>query len=208
MSAKDTLSPKALRLILEHEVGGGEGYYNAVLARPNWPGGKSGVTIGVGYDLGYTARERFLGDWAALDDAHRARLSRVIGIKGFAAKLQIPPLRDIRIPWAVAFAVFQSRTVPYWIALTKKAFPRSVDLPDDAFGALVSLVFNRGPALTGKDREDMNDIYMILADGVQSGDQKLIADQLREMKRIWKGKGQSGLIARREAEARLVEGAR
>ena len=44
-----------------------------------------------------------------------------------------------------------------------------------------------------------------LADGVQRGDLADIAKQLRAMKRLWVGKGLDGLIARREAEARLVE---
>lgn len=205
---KDTLSPAALRLILKYEVGGGEAYYNRALKRPTWPGGASGVTIGVGYDLGYTAKERFLADWAALDDNTRARLVPVIGYKGQSARNMTRGVRHLEIPWAVAFAVFQARTVPYWIEQTKRAFPRSVELPDDAFGALVSLVFNRGPSLKGANRQDMNDIYVILADGVQAGDLGLIAQQLREMKRIWAGKGLDGLIARREEEARLVESAR
>jgi len=202
------LSPAALKLILEFEVGGGEAYYKLELARPTWPGGASGVTIGIGYDLGYTPRERFLGDWAALEDNHRARLASTIGFKGAAAQSRVSNVRDIRIPWAVAYNVFLARTIPFWIEQTLRTFPGADKLPADAFGSLVSLVFNRGTARQGKNREDMQDIFDILADGVQAGDLAKIAEQLREMKRIWAGRGLPGLIKRREAEALLVERAR
>ena len=49
------------------------------------------------------------------------------------------------------------------------------------------------------------DIFDILHDGVQQGDTKLIAQQLREMKAIWEHRGLNGLVRRREAEAHLVE---
>jgi hypothetical protein len=201
------LSSKALALIIEFEVGGGKSYYEKALARPTWPGGASGVTIGIGYDLGYTPRERFLGDWASLEDPIRERLAAVIGIKGYTASGKVSGLRDIRIPWDVALSVFDARTVPYWIEQTLKAFPGANKLPADAFGALVSLVFNRGPATAGKNREEMAAIMHLLADGVQAGDLAKIAAQLRTMKRIWQGKGLPGLIRRREAEAQLVESA-
>ena len=203
-----SLSPAALQLILEHEVGGGKAYYNERLARPTWPGGSSGVTIGIGYDLGYTPTTRFLGDWHGLEDDVRHALISAIGLRGLRAKDKAIVLRrTITIPWDVAWVVFQARTIPFWIGQTVKAFPRSVDLPADAFGALVSLVFNRGPALHGKNRQDMDDISGVLADGVQCGDLKLIARQLREMKVIWAGRGLPGLIRRREDEAKLVEAA-
>jgi GH24 family phage-related lysozyme (muramidase) len=108
----------------------------------------------------------------------------------------------------VAYEVFQRATLPFWIATTKRAFPNSDALPWDAFSALVSLVFNRGPALKGRNREEMQQVWQILSDGVQASDLPAIAKQIREMKRIWKNRGLPGLIARREAEARLVENAK
>ena len=51
------LNKKSLDLILEFEVGGGENYYNKFLKNPSWPGEQSGVTIGVGYDLGYVNKQ-------------------------------------------------------------------------------------------------------------------------------------------------------
>ena len=40
---------RAVAFIAREEVGG-RGFYDAQCARPTWPGGASGVTIGVGYD--------------------------------------------------------------------------------------------------------------------------------------------------------------
>ncbi len=202
------LSDAALGLILEFEVGGGQAYYNSALARPCWPGGASGPTIGVGYDLGYTPADRFREDWGRLPSDVRNRLAAMIGKKGEAARVAVKRVRDIVIPWDAAFAVFEARTIPYWIAQTLKAFPGADKLPPDAFGALVSLVFNRGPATQGKNREEMAKIMHVLADGVQAGDLEKIADALESMCRIWKGRGLDGLLRRRKAEATMVRNAK
>jgi len=195
------LSPKGLKLILDYEVGGGEKYYLSALKSPTWPGGESGVTIGIGYDLGYTPRERFNNDWRALPDDHRDRLAATIGVRGVRAMERARQVRDIVIPWAMAFEVFQRRTLPFWILQTAGAFPGVDGLPWDAQGALVSLVFNRGPLLLGGRRREM----LAIRDLVVQRDLPGIAKQLRAMKRLWHGKGLDGLLARREAEAVLVE---
>lgn len=196
------LSAAGMKLILDYEVGGGKAYYEKRLSRPTWPGGQSGVTIGIGYDLGYTPRERFLGDWHALEDADRDRLSATIGVKGVRARERAKEVRDIVIPWDVAYEVFQRRTIPFWIDQTRKAFPGVDDLPWDVLGAMVSLVFNRGPDMSGDRRREMRDIR----DAIIHHDVGRIAKALRSMKRLWRGKGLDGLLARREAEALLVEG--
>jgi GH24 family phage-related lysozyme (muramidase) len=85
--------------------------------------------------------------------------------------------------------------------LAEKAFPSLPDLCDDAYGAIVSLVFNRGSSLSGDSRLEMRNIR----DLVPKKDYRGIAKQLRNMKRIWQGKGLDGLLERREAEAKLVE---
>lgn len=198
------LSPAAMKLLLDFEVGGGEQYFNSRLKHPTWPGGESGVTIGVGYDLGYTPRARVLGDWHALEDSDRERLAATIGVRGLRARESAREVRDITIPWALAYDVFKRSTVAFWISQTKSAFPGLDSLPADASGALVSLVFNRGPSMDGDRRREMRAIR----DAVPAGDLAAIAKQIRSMKRLWMSKGLDGLLARREAEARLVEGAK
>jgi hypothetical protein len=195
------LSKKSLDLILEFEVGGGENYYNKFLKNPAWPEGQSGVTIGVGYDLGYVNKTEFSEDWKDLPKEIFDRLYKVVGIKGYNAKNLIRGLRDINIPWDLALKVFNNKTVTKFYNLTKQTFPNFDNLPEDAKGGLVSLVFNRGNALEGDRRREMK--------LVSNYDQKalsFIANQIRHMKRIWIGGSiEKGMSRRRDAEAKLIE---
>jgi hypothetical protein len=202
------LSKKSLDLILEFEVGGGENYYNKFLKNPTWPEGQSGVTIGVGYDLGYVNKAEFSEDWKDLPKEIFDRLYKVVGIKGYNAKNLIRGLKDISIPWDLALKVFNNKTVTKFYNLTKQTFPNFDNLPEDAKGGLVSLVFNRGNALEGDRRREMK----LIRDGmklVSTFDQKaltFIANQIRNMKRIWIGGSiEKGMSRRRDSEAKLIE---
>ena len=202
------LSKKSLNLILEFEVGGGENYYNKFLKNPAWPEGQSGVTIGVGYDLGYVNKTEFSEDWKDLPKEIFDRLYKVVGIKGYNAKNLIRGLRDIVIPWELSLQVFNNKTVTKFWNLTKDTFPNFDKMPEDAKGGLVSLVFNRGNALEGDRRREMK----LIRDGMRitnTFDQKalsFIANQIRNMKRIWAGGSiEKGMNRRRDAEAKLIE---
>lgn len=202
------LSKKSLNLILEFEVGGGENYYNKFLKNPAWPGEQSGVTIGVGYDLGYVNKSEFTNDWKDLPQKDFDRLYKVVGIKSISAKDLIRALRDIVIPWELSLQVFNNKTVSKFYNLTQKTFPNFDNLPEDAKGGLVSLVFNRGSALEGDRRREMK----LIRDGMRitnTFDQKaltFIANQIRNMKRIWAGGSiEKGMNRRRDAEAKLIE---
>lgn len=202
------LNKKSLDLVLEFEVGGGENYYNKFLKNPVWPEGQSGVTIGVGYDLGYVNKTEFSEDWKDLPKETFDRLYKVVGIKGYNAKNLIKGLKDITIPWDLALKVFNNKTVTKFYNLTRQTFPNFDNLPEDAKGGLVSLVFNRGNALEGDRRREMK----LIRDGmklVSTFDQKaltFIANQIRNMKRIWIGGSiEKGMSRRRDAEAKLIE---
>ena len=202
------LSKKSLDLILEFEVGGGESYYNKFLKNPTWPGEQSGVTIGVGYDLGYVNKSEFTEDWKDLPKKIFDRLYKVVGIKGIAAKNLIRGLKDITIPWEISLKVFNNKTITKFWNLTRETFPNFDNLPEDAKGGLVSLVFNRGNGLEGDRRREMK----LIRDGMQlvsNYDQKalsFIANQIRNMKRIWiSGSIEKGMSRRRDAEAKLIE---
>ena len=202
------LSKKSLDLILEFEVGGGENYYNKFLKNPAWPGEQSGVTIGVGYDLGYVNKTEFSEDWKGLPKEIFDRLYKVVGIKGYNAKNLIRGLRDIVVPWELSLQVFNNKTVTKFWNLTRDTFPNFDKMPEDAKGGLVSLVFNRGNALEGDRRREMK----LIRDGmklVSTFDQKaltFIANQIRNMKRIWAGGSiEKGMNRRRDAEAKLIE---
>ena len=196
------LSEKALKLILEFEVGGGKGYYEKCLKHPTWPAGQSGVTIGIGYDLGYNDLSQFKGDWQdKLSAGDFERLTKTLGKKSGIAKAAVGAVKDISIPWDAALEVFQTNTVPRFIKTTLQAFPNADKLHPDAFGALVSLVFNRGGSVSGESRREMLNIRNLIA----SQDYKAIAKEIKDMKRLWVGKGLDGLLTRRNEEAALIE---
>ena len=199
------LSERALKLILDYEVGGGAAYYNNRLKQPCWPGGASGVTIGIGYDLGYNTTGQFTRDWKSLLPATDFnRLSIVLGYKSDSARKQVASVKNISIPWESALTVFNNNTLPRFIAETIKAFPGAEKLHPDAFGALVSIVFNRGASTTGPSRIEMLNIKTAIKSGsVNVYD--YISEQIIALKRLWVGKGLDGLLTRRDDEAKLVK---
>lgn len=188
-------SKRALDLILEFEG----------FDQPSrWPGGASGITIGVGYDLGYVTRDEFSRDWSPhLTTDAILRLSEVVGKKGESAHLRAGAFTDIHIPKEAAIQVFMERTLPKFIDQTAKAFEGSTSLPKDAFGALVSLVFNRGTAMQGSTRIEMRQIR----DSIKAGNPSQVPNAIRQMKRLWVGRNLDGLLRRRDAEADLFDSA-
>lgn len=204
---KQRISPAAFDLIVRFESGD-RAYYDKFLKRPSWPGGASGVTIGFGYDLGY--EKTLVSDWEKfLKPDQIARLARCLGLTGSKAKAALSGVRDIEIPWDWAAEVFNERTLPQEIRKTLATYPGSADnLPADAFGALVSLIFNRGTDLSGERRREMLAIKTLVnAPGSQGFRCVEIAKQFRSMKRLWNDNKESDgdLVDRREAEAQLVE---
>jgi GH24 family phage-related lysozyme (muramidase) len=201
------LSDKTYDLILKYEVGGGKNYYNKALKNPTYPGGASGVTIGIGYDLGYNTSTQFQNDWMQhLDGPSYNALLNTIGKKGIAAKNCISSVKNISVSWEAAESVFQSDTLPRFINETKKAFPGCDKLHPDAFGVLVSLVFNRGGSVVGASRVEMNNIKKAITGEIKTLNlYHYIAGQIVAMKRLWVGKGLDGLLTRRDEEARIVK---
>ena len=207
---KQRISTNAFKLIVGFETGG-RAYYDKRLSHPTWPEGSSGVTIGFGYDLGY--EKRLDRDWGHFFNPEQlTRLARCLGKTGRVAQQAVSGVRDIEVPWDIAAEVFNENTLPQEIRKTLATYPTSAArLPADAFGALVSLIFNRGQDLSGDRRREMKQIKILLADmSVQNMDlcQK-IAAQFRSMKRLWHDDKDSDgdLVDRREAEAQLIENA-
>jgi len=204
-SAASPLSDKAYNLILKYEVGGGEAYYNKQLKNPCYPGGESGVTIGIGYDLGYNTLAQFEADWKGIiDQTSYSHLVPHLGKKGNNAKVAIASVKTISIPWESAEVVYKGKTLPRFIRETKSAFPGSDKLHPDAFGALVSLVFNRGGSTVGSSRVEMLNIKNAIISN-RSDIYNYIAQQIIDMKRLWVGKGLDGLLVRRNEESSLVK---
>lgn len=197
------LNEASLQLVYDFEVGGGESYYNRFLVHPEWPGAASGVTIGVGYDLGYNSATVIQKDWDSLDTPITLRLTTAAGITGSKARSILGNYRDIRIGWDAADLVFQRVTLSRFYALTARTFPGFNRLRPNAQGGLTSLVFNRGSSMAGSSRVEMRKIRDLVPDE----DYKGIAGQIRAMKRLWPLSSDVGLglQRRREAEAKLVE---
>ncbi len=129
-------SAAALALILDAEG----------LDQPGqWPQGDSGITIGRGDDLGYQSAAEFGVNWQPLlAPADYVLLLDAIGFTGEHAHAIAHRFAGIRITAEQADQVLRGKVLPQYVATTIRAFPGVTQLPLDAQGALVSLVYNRG----------------------------------------------------------------
>jgi len=199
-----TVSKRGLDLIVSHEIGS-EANYKRRLQNPIWPGGQSGVTIGIGYDLGYNTKNQIEKDWRGrIADADLTRLLSVVGLKGQAARQTVPSVKSVVVPFEAAREAYYTQTLPRFARITRQTYPGVEALPADAQAGLLSLVYNRGASLSGPSRREMLAIRDLVARKELAG----IAQQIRAMKRLWEGKGLPGLLRRRDEEAALVAGAR
>jgi hypothetical protein len=190
------LSQRGIKSIIAWETGGQAEYD----PQPEWPGESSGVTIGIGWDLGMTPATETARAWAPhLPASTLAALVGVSGRTGEAAQTVLPYVRHLTIPWAAAMAVFEDVTLPTWYLRTLRIYPQAEELPGDCTAALVSLVFNRGASLTGERRREMCNIQALL----KTGNLKEIPSQFREMARLWPNS--KGLRRRRGEEAELFQ---
>lgn len=204
MLSRRTIAQPAIDMIVASEVSS-KVHYEQKLQSPIWPKGRSGVTIGIGYDVGTVEERTLRADWAGvLDDATLSRLAKTCTITGPSAASFIRALADIRVPFDEAMRVFLARSLPLFIGQTEMALPNTALLGRECLGALTSLVYNRGaPFRRPEDRyREMRAIRDHMADKAFG----LIPGELRAMKRIWRGDPNSaGLLVRREAEAALFE---
>lgn len=194
------ISKKAIELIIKHEVGG-RSVYEKRYQKPIWAGGDSGVTIGLGYDVGYVTEKQFFIDWDGLNLNYLNALRKVVGIKGEAVKSMMRgEILQVRIPYNFAYDVFVNKSLPKYYALTKAIYPELDTLNEDTRGALVSMIYNRGNKLDGDRRAEMRAIVDLVAKADYEG----IADQIERSKRLWENVGLDGLVKRREEEADLI----
>jgi len=198
------ISQKAIKLIITHE---------GFKPNPYWPGGQSGITIGIGYDLGYCTIDQFESDWGEyLTHININKLKKLIGLVGIKAQNKLKSVKSIMIDRDDAHKIFINKTLPLYELLTYRAFPQLDRLPEDAKGALVSLVYNRGASMIDKPNEDRRREMRAIRDALRNTSLSIeellteISKQIRSMKRLWIGKGLNGLLNRRDEEASLIEG--
>jgi hypothetical protein len=196
MMTTTNISRRGIKAIIAWETGG-EHEYNP---QPEWPGEASGITIGVGWDLGHTPATETARAWGPhLPVETLAALVGVSSRKGKEAQTILPLVRHFTIPWSAALVVFEEVTIPTWYLRTLRIWPQVQALPGDCAAALVSIVFNRGPNLSGDRRREMLRIQELL----RVNELAQIPDQIRAMKRLWPDT--RGLRRRRDEEAELFE---
>ncbi len=186
---------EAVTFIVEEEIGG-RSFYDRHAAFPHFPGEKSGVTIGIGYDLRFHEAADLERDWGGeLTPDAIAKLKPHLGKKG--SKAAVDNLKSIQIPFVSAWRVFVADSLPKYVDKTRKAFPGFDGLPPLAGGMLVSLVYNRGAGMSGDTRREM----LAIREHIAAGRFKDVPAEFESMTRLWPGN--NGLINRRRKEAAL-----
>lgn len=203
------ISREAFDLIVNEEVSG-RATYEKRYVRPEKPGGQSGVTVGIGYDCGYSSAETIRKDWGGkIPQAMVEALASCAGITGNQAFAACARVRSIvAVPWEAAIDVFSNVSIPKYMAATRRALPGYDDLAPDCKGALLSLTYNRGASYTtpaSKDRAGRYKEMREIRAAMIAGNLAAIPALLRSMARLWTTKSVRGVALRREHEARLFE---
>ena len=135
-------------LLMVTEEDGDQNYYLKFESHFSWPGGVSGPTILIGYDVGYETAESIKTDLAGyLDEARIAKVVPAAGRRGSAAREWVAEHRmDVTITWDESLAQFKGHELLKWEAIVRQHLPNTDDLSGDSFGAVVSLTYNRGPS--------------------------------------------------------------
>lgn len=165
--------------------------------RPYWPGGRSGVTLDPGFDLGYQPAARVREVYGDLFDAGQLRaVGRVLGVRGGEAKKALAGsavLQAIRIGKATALRRMPKIAVDYWRAVSDR-FPalRDETTPPSVQTALLSLAYNRGAG----NRE-----LGVLAEPIRAGRWRDVAAAIGGMQQ---DHALPGIRKRRRMEAELI----
>lgn len=202
------VSQDSLDMIIYYEVGG-KSYYNSVLKKPTvpaWRSTSSGVTIGFGYDLGYYSKSEIENTWSdILSDEEIDILQDVSGLKGKSAYYNgLPKVKHkIVISYNDAEKVFKESSLPKYTRLTSNTFEIDEDrLHPHSNGALTSIVFNRGSAISySYRRKEM----AWIKHNIKTGKEERVPSDIRSMKRLWDYGKLKGLHLRRDAEAKMFQ---
>jgi len=177
-------------------------HYAARLERPVCPvcyKTPSGITIGIGNDLGHTTLGIFEQVWQG--HPQRADLLPVIGLRGAEAQRALPSVAHVRTPYALAWRVFADIDLVNAWRICRRAFgPMYATAQQVVIDALGSVCHNRGGAMGGPARVEMRAIRDVC---LPARDALCTARQIREMKRLWSDVG--GLRDRRDSEAAYIE---
>jgi GH24 family phage-related lysozyme (muramidase) len=198
------ISAKATDLIVSAEVSSQQ-VYTRKYQQPTWPEGSSGVTIGIGYDLGYVTVADFKEDWQGyISDPMIAALTPACGLTGTAAQQMTQQLQSaVTVPWSAAYPEYMEQVQPRYIGGVEQNLPNTGLLNQDCLGALVSLGYNRGYTAFNAAGDRYAEMRAIKTD-MQNKTFGDIPTQIRSMERLWVNiPADAGLVVRREAEAAL-----
>ncbi len=176
------ISTESRDMILFYETGG-QGYYQARLSHPTVPPGQSGITIGIGYDLGYNTPSQIRADWKGeIPEPQLERLAGVAGRTGSSAKAALSRVRDIVIPWESASRVYERRTVPRFAAMTAATYQGIKNQDPHIQGVMLSTTFNRGTAMSPYERRKE---LVWTRDDLRAGRNAKLPDYQLSMRRLW-----------------------
>ncbi|MFQ5752543.1 MAG: hypothetical protein ACE5HI_11150 [bacterium] len=165
-----------------------------------WPGGKSGVTLDPGVDLGYAEPAMVESIYRPLLTSEQyTAIEKVFGIRGDAAKQALdadPVLGSIQINRSQATEIFDFAAQPYWEAIIKR-FPALTD-PDtlpSVQTVMLSLAYNRGALNRGLE---------VLKQPIEEKNWSQVAQLIGSMQQ---DHPQEGIRKRRRMEADLIQSA-
>lgn len=204
MSKILTLSKKAIAdLIIEQEVSS-EANYKQRLQYPIWPGGTSGVTIGLGYDIGNQSAVQAQKDLEGiLPQEDIDRLKRYCGLIGTICKQKLPI--PVKVSWDQAEKIFYRTSIKRYARMAASVYDELETLHPYEQTAVVGLVYNRGSNTKDAPGSDRRREMNLLIQAIKLDDDKTMAKLFRQMKRLWDERKQGGLIRRRELEAAYIE---
>lgn len=197
------VGPKAQQLIVTEEIGSAA-LYDKEYQHPVWPGGASGVTVGIGYDLGQHSPAEVHADWdGVLSGTEVNQLVKCCGLCGSAAHEQVTLGLFVTVPLAEAMKVFLTKTLPAYAQMTMDALENCGQLHPDAFGALVSITYNRGAHGWNDYEAERYSEMSGINSAMDDKDYANVPNLIRSMARLWP-EG-SALWKRRHNEADLFQ---
>jgi hypothetical protein len=195
------ISQRAFDHIVAEEVSSKQ-RYEREYQHPVKPGGASGVTVGIGYDLGHHRPDAIRRDWAMLPQPMVEAMVSVSGITGDAANAACRRVRGVvRVPWEAALQVFADVSLPKYVRAARNKLPNFDELSPDCRGALTGLTYNRGASFD-KAGDRYREMRAIRA-AMEAREFERIPALLIAMKRLWTTKSVRGVAARREHEAEI-----
>jgi len=182
-----------------------QAYYEKAYKTASWPEGRSGITIGIGYDLGHSDKKKVDKDWQGrVSDAMLTHMKKYCGVTGENAQSKLKQAKkEILIPWDIAHDVFIEVDIKEYSAKLPTILQHCDLLSDTCFGVLISLSHNRGINGYNNDGNDRYIEMVNIREHMADKEFNKIPDEIRDMNRLYTDS--KGLMLRRNEEADMFE---